>query len=63
MTDKIRKFPKAYTLTDREVAILKQASLDRALYNDSATLRQIICEWHEMTNKYPVEGHPAIPGR
>jgi len=42
---------RTYNLSPDEIEIIKRVSLARSLYNDSATLRQIIREWHEMTNK------------
>ena len=39
---------RGYSLTEVEDRIIKKVSRDRAFFNDSAALRQIIREWAEV---------------
>lgn len=41
---------RGFSITDVEEKVIKQVSKERALFNDSAALRQIIREWNELRN-------------
>ena len=46
---------RGYSLTDLEEKIIKRVSSERALFNDSAALRQIIREWAEIQTEKSAE--------
>ena len=46
---------RGYSLTEVEDRIIKKVSRDRAFFNDSAALRQIIREWAEIQTEKSAE--------
>ncbi len=51
MNEKSRKVFTGLTLTPYEREIIQKESERRGLYNFSATVRQIIREWEELSNR------------